>query len=172
MKYLLGSGKAKNPLKKDSKYFIDINLKYTSFFGNFTPPTTAYEKMKIIHRILKFIQNESISSDQLKSSLGLGKDALQLAVSEDGSVSTDVLEEICKQYPQLNPIWLVTGKGEMLIDDYHEIGKAIENVESQDGIYNVIAGKDIEIQLLKEHIEGLNELIKVKNKLIDEYKNA
>lgn len=128
--------------------------------------------MKIIHRLLKFIQNESINTDQLDYTIGLKKSDLQHEVSKDGSVSTDVLEKICEQYPELNPIWLVTGKGEMLINDYHEIGKAIENVESQDGIYNVIAGKDIEIQLLKEHIEGLNELIKVKNKLIDEYKNA
>lgn len=142
------------------------------FLGNFTPPTTAYEKMKIIHRILKFVQKESIPSDQLDRTIGLGKEDLQLEVNKDGSVSTDILEKICARYPQLNPIWLITGKGEMLIDDYHEIGKAIENVESQDGIYNVIAGKDIEIQLLKEHIEGLNELISVKNKLIEEYKNA
>lgn len=128
--------------------------------------------MKIIHRILKFIQNKSISSDQLDRDIGVGTDRLQQEVSKDGSVSTDVLEKICELYPELNPIWLITGKGEMLIDDYHEIGKAIENVESQEGIYNVIAGKDIEIQLLKEHIEGLNELIRMKNKLIEEYKNA
>lgn len=128
--------------------------------------------MKIIHRILKFIQNKSISSDQLDKAIGVGKDHLQHEVSKDGSVSTDVLEKICQYYPELNPIWLLTGKGEMLIDDYHEVGKAIENVESQEGIYNVIAGKDIEIQLLKEHIEGLNELIRMKNKLIEEYKNA
>lgn len=128
--------------------------------------------MKIIHRILKFIQNKPNASDQLDRTLGMGKEDLQQEVSKDGSVSTDVLEKICELYPELNPIWLVTGKGEMLIDDYHEVGKAIENVESQDGIYNVIAGKDIEIQLLKEHIQGLNELIKVKNKLIEEYKNA
>lgn len=43
--------------------------------------------------------------------------------------------------------------------------------DSKDGIDNVIAGKDLEIQLLKEHIQGLNELIKVKNRLIEEYKN-
>jgi len=128
--------------------------------------------MKIIHRILKFIQNESITPNQLDSKIGVDTEVLQQQISQDGSVSTDILEQICKQYPELNPIWLVTGKGEMLINDYHEIGKAIENVESQDGIYNVIAGKDIEIQLLKEHIEGLNGLIKVKNKLIDEYKNS
>ncbi|MEO9805943.1 MAG: hypothetical protein ABJF04_21975 [Reichenbachiella sp.] len=128
--------------------------------------------MKIIHRILKFIQNKPQASDQLGRTLGLGKEDLQQKVSKDGSVSTDVLEKICELYPELNPIWLVTGKGEMLIDDYHEVGKAMENVESQDGIYNVIAGKDVEIQLLKEHIQGLNELIRVKNKLIEEYKNA
>ncbi|UXX78961.1 hypothetical protein N7E81_16530 [Reichenbachiella carrageenanivorans] len=128
--------------------------------------------MKIIHRILKFIQIESISTDQFDKAIGLAKEDIQMEVSKDGSVSTDVLEKICKLYPELNPIWLVTGKGEMLIDDYYEIGKAIENVESQDGIYNVIASKDVEIQLLKEHIQGLNELIKVKNKLIEEYRNA
>ncbi|MEP2023760.1 MAG: hypothetical protein ABJH98_08750 [Reichenbachiella sp.] len=128
--------------------------------------------MKIIHRILKFIQKESISSDQLDQTIGVGQEVLKSEVAKDGSVSTDILEQICARYPELNPIWLITGKGEMLIDDYHEVGKAIENVESQEGIYNVIAGKDIEIQLLKEHIEGLNELIRVKNKLIDEYKNA
>ncbi|MEO9964354.1 MAG: hypothetical protein ABJF11_01115 [Reichenbachiella sp.] len=128
--------------------------------------------MKIIHRIFKFIQNKSLESDQLNSKIGLDKEDIRYEATKDGSVSTDVLERICKLYPELNPIWLVTGKGEMLIDDYHEVGKAIENVESHDGIYNVIAGKDIEIQLLKEHIQGLNELLKVKNKLIEEYKKV
>lgn len=126
--------------------------------------------MKILHRLNQFVQRRSVNLDKLDSQLNRENSLFNSEIQEDGSVSAEVLENICKSYPELNPIWLLTGKGEMLTSDYHEIGKAMENIENGEGMYQVIAGKDLEIQLLKEHIEGLTDLITLKNKLIEEFK--
>ena len=129
--------------------------------------------MNLIERIVLFMENEAISCRQLEKRLSVEKNSIQTIIDHkdaDFNVSSQVLEKICNAYAHLNPIWLLTGKGEMFVTSYYQVGKALENTEAQEGIYHVMAAKDTEIQLLKEHIEGLTSLIDAKNKLIDEYK--
>lgn len=125
--------------------------------------------MNILDRITQFINNQAIDAAHIEQNLGLGKDFLQDNSTNEGAVSAQTLALICIKYPSINPIWLLTGVGEMLTEDYQQIGKV--DIDSSDGIYRVIAGKDMEIELLKEHIIGLNELIQMKNNLIEEFKN-
>lgn len=63
-------------------------------------------------RIKKFIAYLNISEREFCRTIGVGSAYI---ASIKKSIKADKLEAITKQYPQLNPVWLIRGEGEMLI---------------------------------------------------------
>lgn len=61
-------------------------------------------------RLLKFLDCMGISRRSFEKAIGAGN--AYIANMTEGP-STKVIERICKQYPQLNRVWFVTGEGEM-----------------------------------------------------------
>lgn len=64
-------------------------------------------------RLLQFIDKQNISKRSLYASLGRSNGYLDKTTN----ISADVLERIIYTYPQLNVLWLITGNGEMLLND-------------------------------------------------------
>lgn len=50
------------------------------------------------------------------SSIGVGNGYTSKQSKSSASVGSDVLEKIIDTYPELNPLWLVTGKDDMILD--------------------------------------------------------
>ncbi|EDP98167.1 hypothetical protein KAOT1_13157 [Kordia algicida OT-1] len=52
----------------------------------------------------------------------------------NASIGSDVLERIIDTYPELNPLWLITGKGDMILDvnssgePLPDYGKSIDEI--------------------------------------------
>lgn len=84
----------------------------------------------------------------------------------------DKLELIFKNFPQLNPSWLLTGEGEMLRAHEAAGGSAIaENhpTDSADGdAGNKAAAPPGEVERLKIQIEGLQALVESLREIIAE----
>ncbi len=72
--------------------------------------------MKIIDRIILFIHHKNLSMRAFDSSINVGNGYTSKQSKSKASVGSDVLERIIDTYPELNPLWLITGKREMIID--------------------------------------------------------
>lgn len=82
---------------------------------------------KTVHRIIKVIEYLNLSARQFDISIGTGNGYILRMKKNNASVGSDVIERIIEVYPQINLVWLITGKGSMLIQNNHtEIKKSVE----------------------------------------------
>ena len=72
---------------------------------------------KTIHRIIQFINHKNLSARQFDISIGSANGYTLRMQKNNASVGSDVIERIVNTYPQLNLIWLITGKGDMLLTE-------------------------------------------------------
>lgn len=69
--------------------------------------------MKINERILQYLINKDISKYKFYQITGLSNGFLD----KKGNIGSDKCENILSFFPDINPEWLLTGKGEMLRDN-------------------------------------------------------
>jgi hypothetical protein len=90
--------------------------------------------MKIIDRIILFIRYKRLSMRAFDMSIGVGNGYTSKQSKSNASVGSDVLERIIDVYPDLNPLWLITGKGNMILDikeleePLPDYGKSIDEI--------------------------------------------
>lgn len=72
--------------------------------------------MKIIDRIILFIKYKNLSMRAFDMSIGVGNGYTSKQSKSGASVGSDVLERIIDVYPDLNPLWLITGKEPMIVN--------------------------------------------------------
>lgn len=70
----------------------------------------------ILSRIKEFIDIKGISIAAFEKSIGAANASFAKPLKSGGNIGSDKLENILSVYSDLNPVWLMTGKGEMLID--------------------------------------------------------
>ncbi len=70
---------------------------------------------KTINRIIKLLEALNISARQFDISIGTANGYTLRMQKNNASVGSDVIERIVKEYPQVNLVWLITGKGDMFI---------------------------------------------------------
>ena len=71
---------------------------------------------KTIHRIIKYLEYIGVSPSAYEKRLGLGNGSLKKQLKVSGSVGSDVVEKILSTDPSLNPNWLLTGQGSMILE--------------------------------------------------------
>lgn len=67
-------------------------------------------------RVGEYIEHKGISYYAFENSVGASRGAISKAVKDGKSLGSNVLERILETYKDINPIWLLTGKGEMLLE--------------------------------------------------------
>lgn len=70
----------------------------------------------IIDRLQYFMQNEGINNNQLTIAAGLSVGLIGRAIKNKSGLNSDSIEKILYAYSNLNPNWLLTGRGDMLIN--------------------------------------------------------
>ncbi len=70
--------------------------------------------LKTIDRLMQFIKHAGLSARQFDLSIGASNGYTLRMKKNNASVGSDVIENILRVYPQLNVVWLLTGKGSML----------------------------------------------------------
>lgn len=100
----------------------------------------------IIDRILQIIDYKGISKRQfyIKTNLSNG------FLDKVKDIGVSKVEKILNSFPDINPVWLLTGKGEMLL--------------SSDG--NIRNSTCPDITVLKKEIQHLNEKLQDKEEII------
>lgn len=72
---------------------------------------------KTINRIIELISELNLSARQFDISIGTANGYILRMQKNNASVGSDVIERIIKEYPQVNLVWLITGKGDMFISE-------------------------------------------------------
>lgn len=71
----------------------------------------------VSQRVGQYIEKKGISYYAFENSLGASRGSISKAVKEGKSIGSNVLENIMNVYTDINPSWLLTGKGEMFASD-------------------------------------------------------
>ena len=86
-----------------------------------------YEVVNMKDRIVKIMERERMGQAQFANAIGIQRAAMSHIISGRNNPSLDVMLKILHRYPQLNPDWLLFGKGEML----RSSDSSIEQAEDQ-----------------------------------------
>lgn len=74
------------------------------------------KKTTTVDRILQFIDFKGISKREFSNKVGISHSL----IGKSQSIGSDKIEKILHSYPEINPIWLLTGKSNMIIGDPDE----------------------------------------------------
>lgn len=71
----------------------------------------------ILERLKEYIDYKGITIAKFEKSIGMSNASFGKSLKTGGAIGTDKLENILRVYPDINPIWLLKGIGEMIIND-------------------------------------------------------
>jgi hypothetical protein len=109
---------------------------------------------KTINRIVQLLNTLNLSARQFDMSIGTANGYTLRMQKNNASVGSDVIERIVKKYPQVNLVWLITGKGDMFISQQKE--KPVRTKAEIDAYIN----KRLDQKLSKEKKLLLDEILK------------
>jgi len=66
-------------------------------------------------RINNLIEEKKMSKSAFAKSLGKGPNGLDSVIVRGSVPNADLLTKIIEVYPEVNPVWLLTGQGEMFL---------------------------------------------------------
>ena len=121
--------------------------------------------MRLIERIQEYLTLYNISAYEFEHSCGLSNGYVGKQLKGKGSVGSDILEKIKRNYTDLSLIWLVTGKGKMILSvpSAHS-PNVVSELNEEQNIY--FTSKDEVIKLLNKQIAKLEATIVDKDKII------
>lgn len=129
-------------------------------------------KTKItIDRLVEFMNYKNLNDNQITKIAGLSVGLIGRARKNKSGLHTDTIEKILITFPELNPTWLLTGKGDMLISENNtntnissiSENKSIEDIEKneEDFIHEIFSTqKDIIFSLKKKYFKTEESLKK------------
>lgn len=69
-----------------------------------------------LHRLKQFIDYKKLSVSQFEKNTGFSNGAFSSQLKNNKTIGVDKLENILKVYPEISAQWLLTGKGNMLLN--------------------------------------------------------
>ena len=110
----------------------------------------------ILERIKEYIDYKGIAVSAFEKSIGMSNASFGKSLKNGGAIGTDKLENILKTYPDISPLWLVCGIGNMLTDGN---AQAHPSATIEDKLLHLIQEKDTIIREQAEEIGQLRERI-------------
>ena len=127
--------------------------------------------MDITERLQLFMQHEGVTAFQMNKEAGLTRTLLIKAIEKHQGLNTATIEKIVRRYPNLNADWLITGRGNMLIDaEAPKISQGKTQVlpkELESSLYRQIVWHLLLQESYTETHDRLVEIIETLNTLSD-----
>ena len=127
--------------------------------------------MDITERLQLFMQHEGVTAFQMNKEAGLTRTLLIKAIEKHQGLNTATIEKIVRRYPNLNADWLITGRGNMLIDaeapKLSQVKTQVLPKELESSLYRQIVWHLLLQESYKETHERLVEIIETLNTLKD-----
>lgn len=111
----------------------------------------------ILERIKQYMDFKGISVAAFERSIGMANASFGKSLKKQGAIGTDKLENILSTYPDISPMWLLKGVGEMLLQD-GELPQKQEIAPTY--LLDMLTQKDTIIREQAEEIGQLRERIK------------
>lgn len=108
----------------------------------------------ILERIKEYIDFKKLAVSAFERSIGMSNASFGKSLKNGGAIGTDKLENILNIYTDINPVWLLTGKGDMLVGEKNSTSEPID-VNAGNYFIEKIAQQAEEIGSLKERIKQL-----------------
>lgn len=70
--------------------------------------------MKAIQRVEIVVKKYGHTMSGLEKKVGLGNQTLVRTLERRSGIKDDVLNKILNVYPEISPLWILTGKGDMI----------------------------------------------------------
>ncbi len=118
--------------------------------------------MRIIDRLIQYIEHKKITAYSFERTCQVANGYLKKQQKGKGSIGSDILERINKNYFDLNLVWLITGEEEMLYED-NEDRKNKRLLLQEDKNYYT---KDEMIKFLQERVALLESALADKEKIV------
>ncbi len=114
----------------------------------------------MLQRLKEFIDYKKMKVSAFEKSVGMSNASLVKPMRSGGSIGTGKLKNILKTYPELNPVWLLTGDGEML---NRQKGRKIYKESEEHSLLEEPAVEyKSKIAVLEETIENQNRTLREK----------
>lgn len=119
--------------------------------------------MRLIDRLNHYLESKQITAYAFEKACGVGNGYLGKQAKGKGTVGSDILEKISEQYPDLNLVWLITGKGKMIIlPSKDKDSEPVMEVKEEEAVYQA---RHKLITLLKEQLQMLESSLPAENPL-------
>lgn len=117
-------------------------------------------------RILQFIESKGISKNKFYIETGISNGVLD----KKSGLSMDTVEKFYSKYPEINPEWILTGKGDMLKEDEnpnieHVLGFGEEQKRELFNSFGYTSSGDEQLQYMVEKLSKFNEMLEKENTL-------
>lgn len=86
-------------------------------------------------RLLQFLNAENITQAQFADSIGVARASISHIISGRNKPSYEFISAMMRQYPQLNPEWLILGKGRMYNDSPRQSSPALQSTSDTDLLF-------------------------------------
>ncbi len=115
--------------------------------------------MTIKERILQIAKEKGVTNQKICNKVGLTYGNFT-GENKKRPINSDAIANLLSEYPDINPIWLLTGKGEM-------IKSANDKSTNQTitGSYNMQAGKEINNNQRRDNPDIEKEVVELKEQL-------
>lgn len=108
-----------------------------------------------LERIRAFAQERGISLRKISIDAGVSDAYMSNSLKKGSNPSIDFVSKIIDNYPELNPFWLLTGKGNMIIPP-NMVAEEIENYRISKTIDEIIDDKiDVKLKTLRSKIQEM-----------------
>lgn len=122
----------------------------------------------ILERIKQYIDRKNITIAAFERSIGMSNASFGKSLKNKGAIGTDKLENILTVYPDISPIWILTGAGNMIIDDSqsNQAEKEITALKAQNDLLREqlseaqreIKEQSKELGKCEEHVQTIKNL--------------
>lgn len=108
------------------------------------------KRKSTIDRLEEFMQHKSINDNKITKLAGLSVGLIGRARKNRTGLHTDTIEKILFTFPELNPTWLLTGAGNMLLyEEKNKNGKTVD-INSDSLISEIFKTQREIVRLLKK----------------------
>ena len=120
--------------------------------------------MKPIERLAMYLQFRAITPHSFERKIHLSNGYFSKQIKNLGSVGSDILVKIHDNYPDLSMLWVLTGEGEMILDEMES-----QPISKVGEFSNRYESENRKLKSLASDVEKLNVVLKDKEKIIGLY---